>query len=97
MNGSPDSLAVISEGQVPGNGKGVPDSFWRSLQLFNAYRTAAALLLLLTAAYWGDMLQFGSRDMRLFLIGSSLYAGFGLAMFAMIRTRERFTLQLSIT
>jgi two-component system sensor histidine kinase PilS (NtrC family) len=96
MNGSPDSLAVISEGQVPGNGKGVPDSFWRSLQLFNAYRTAAALLLLLTAAYWGDMLQFGSRDMRLFLIGSSLYAGFGLAMFAMIRTRERFTLQLSI-
>jgi two-component system sensor histidine kinase PilS (NtrC family) len=74
----------------------IPDAYWRSLQLFNAYRAAAALLLLLTAAYWGDLLQFGSRDMSLFLIGASAYAGFGVAMFALIRTRERFTLQLAI-
>ena len=73
----------------------IPDAYWRSLQLFNAYRAAAALLLL-TAAYWGDLLQFGSRDMSLFLIGASAYAGFGAAMFALIRTRERFTLQLAI-
>ena len=74
----------------------VPDAYWQSLQLFNVYRTATALLLLLGAAYLGDMLQFGSRDMRLFLIGASTYAGFGLAMFAVIRTRERFTLQLAM-
>jgi two-component system sensor histidine kinase PilS (NtrC family) len=73
----------------------VPDAYWRSLQLFNAYRTAAALLLLLAAAFWGSTLQFGSRDMKLFLVGASAYAGFGLAMFAIIRTRERFILQLA--
>jgi two-component system sensor histidine kinase PilS (NtrC family) len=73
-----------------------PDAYWQSLQYFNAYRTAAALLLLMAVAYWGDTLQFGSRDMRLFLIGSSMYAAFGLAMFAVIRTREHFTWQLAI-
>lgn len=96
MNMAPDSLPAGPEEQVSGNVRRVPDAYWRSLQFFNAYRTATALLLLLAAAYWGDMLQFGSRDMRLFLIGSATYAGFGLAMFAAIRTRERFTLQLAI-
>lgn len=74
-----------------------PDAYWRSLGLFNVYRTAAALLLLLTAVFWsGDSLQFGSRDLRLFLIGASSYAVFALAMFALIRTRERFVWQLAI-
>lgn len=95
MNVVPDSLPANAEERISGGGRGVPDAYWRSLQLFNAYRTATALLLLLAAAYLGDMLQFGSRDMRLFLIGASTYAGFGLAMFAVIRTRERFTLQLA--
>lgn len=74
----------------------IPETYWRSLQLFNAYRIAAALLLLVAASVWGDSLQFGSRDMRLFLIGSGTYAVFALAMFALIHTRERFTLQLAI-
>ncbi len=87
------SAVPASPGAVP-SGE-VPDAYWRSLQLFNAYRTAAALLLLLAAAYWGSTLQFGSRDMRLFLIGASAYAAFGLAMFAIIRTRERFIWQLA--
>ena len=73
-----------------------PDAYWRSLLLFNVYRTAAALLLLLAAGFWGATLQFGSRDMRLFLISAAGYAVFALAMFALIRTRERFVWQLAI-
>ena len=88
--------AVMSAAPGVPNSIPIPDAYWRSLQLFNGYRAAAALLLLLTAAYWGDLLQFGSRDMSLFLIGASAYAGFGVAMFALIRTRERFTLQLAV-
>lgn len=74
----------------------VPGAYWRSLLLFNVYRVAAALLLLLAAGVWGDTLQFGSRDMRLFLIGAITYAVFALGMFVLIRTRERFTWQLAI-
>lgn len=92
----PDGKSVIPAAVGAQGAGGIPDAYWRSLQLFNAYRTAAALLLLLATAYWGDTLQFGSRDMQLFVIGSSAYAGFGLAMFALIRTRERFTWQLAI-
>lgn len=73
-----------------------PDAYWRSLQLFNGYRVAAALLLLLTAGFWGSTLQFGSRDMRLFLLGAAGYAAFALSMFVIIRTRERFTWQLAM-
>jgi len=73
-----------------------PDAYWRSLQLFNGYRTAAALVLLMAVAFWGDTLQFGSRDMRLFMIGAASYAAFALAMFAIIHTREHFTWQLAI-
>jgi len=73
-----------------------PDAYWRSLLLFNGYRIAAALLLLLAVAFWGATLQFGSRDMRLFLFGAAGYAAFALAMFVIIRTREHFTWQLAI-
>jgi two-component system sensor histidine kinase PilS (NtrC family) len=91
-----DAEASISAIPDPSAAHPVPDAYWRSLQLFNVYRVVSALLLLLAAAYWGDLLQFGARDMRLYLISSSAYAGFGLAMFALIRTRERFNLQLAV-
>lgn len=80
----------------PARHRHAPEAYWRSLQLFNGYRLAAALLLLLAAAFWGTALQFGSRDMRLFLIAAAGYAAFALAMFAVISTRERFTWQLAI-
>ena len=91
-----DAVAAIPA--VPGGpgGRPLPDAYWRSLQLFNTYRVVSALLLLLAVAYWDDLFQFGSRDMPLYLIGSSAYAGFGLAMFALIRARERFNLQLAV-
>ncbi len=73
-----------------------PDAYWRSLLLFNGYRAAAAVLLLMAGSIWGDTLQLGSRDPRLFLIVSASYAAFAVAMFAMIHTRQHFTWQLAI-
>ncbi|MBY0265037.1 MAG: HAMP domain-containing histidine kinase [Burkholderiales bacterium] len=72
-----------------------PAHYWRSLLLFNLYRTATAVLLLAAARVWGDTLQFGSRDMRLFLGAASAYLVFALAMFAWMRLRERFNWQLA--
>src|SRR3990172_11366026 len=92
----PADLPVEPESSAAEDARRTPDAYWRSLQLFNGYRTAAAILLLMGAGYWGDTLQFGSRDMRLFLIGASSYAAFALAMFAILRTREHFTWQLAI-
>ena len=92
----PADLPVEPESSAAEDARRTPDAYWRSLQLFNGYRTAAAILLLMAAGYWGDTLQFGSRDMRLFLIGASSYAAFALAMFAILRTREHFTWQLAI-
>ncbi len=80
----------------PGDVQQTPDTYWRSLYLFNGYRTAVALLLLLAVSFWGTTLQFGSRDMRLFLFGAACYAAFALAMFVIIRTRERFIWQLAL-
>jgi len=73
-----------------------PEAYWRSLLLFNGYRAAAAVLLLLATGIWGTTLQLGSRDLRLFLIGAAGYAAFALAMFVMIHTRQRFTWQLAL-
>ena len=74
----------------------IPETYWRSLQLFNGYRAAEAILLLLATSIWGATLQLGSRDLRLFLIGAAVYAVFALAMFALIHTRQRFTWQLAL-
>ena len=71
---------VATELREAGPARHAPEAYWRSLQLFNGYRLAAALLLLLAAAFWGDTLQFGSRNMRLFLLAAAGYAAFALAM-----------------
>ncbi len=84
------------ESEAAGATQQPPDTYWRSLILFNSYRTAAALLLLLAAGYWGNTLQFGSRDMRLFLFGAAAYAAFALMVFVLLRSREHFTWQLAI-
>lgn len=93
---TPIEQAVQSDFRDVRNIHRAPDAYWHSLLLFNVYRIVAALLLLIAAAYWGNTLEFGSRNMRLFLIGAASYAAFALAMFAVIRTRERFTWQLAI-
>ncbi len=74
----------------------VPDTFWWSLKLFNGYRLVAALLLFAAVHFWGDFLQFGSRNLPLFLAVNAAYGTFGVAMFALLQTRERFNTQLIV-
>lgn len=77
-------------------GRGTPDAYWRSLQWFNSYRALVACLLFAAANFWGNTLQFGVRDMPLFLASAAAYAAFAVAMFMTMRTRERFSWQLAI-
>ncbi len=73
-----------------------PDSFWRSLFYFNAYRLIIAVLLLTVVVAWGNTLQLGSRDQTLFAVIASAYILLSLACFALIRIRWRFNLQLTL-
>src|SRR5574340_188450 len=73
-----------------------PDSFWRSLFFFNVYRLIAAALLLTTVAVWGDSLQFGSRDTKLFAAIAGIHIFLSTAHFALIRMRWRFDLQITL-
>lgn len=73
-----------------------PDSFWRSLFFFNAYRLIIAVLLLTVVAVWSDNLQFGSRDRALFMAAAGTYSLFSIAYFALIRIRRRFDLQITL-
>jgi two-component system sensor histidine kinase PilS (NtrC family) len=51
----------------------VPDSFWVSLRYFNAYRIAIAALFLASAVIYGDALNLGSHDLRLFTTAAAAY------------------------
>ena len=77
-------------------GHGVPEAYWRSLQWFNSYRALVACLLFAAASFWSNTLQFGARDMPLFLASAAVYAAFAIAMSIALRTRERFAWQLAI-
>jgi len=72
------------------------DAFWRSLVLFNVYRLVVAVILLIVAATWRHNLQFGSRDLGLFLGTVAVYVGFSVLGFLLIRTRRHFHFQLSL-
>jgi two-component system, NtrC family, sensor histidine kinase PilS len=62
----------------------VPDSFWVSLRYFNAYRIAIAALFLASALVYGDALNLGSHDLRLFTAAAAAYfaaaVGFQVAL-----------------
>ena len=81
---------------VPHSGAERPDAFWRPLLYFNAYRLIGAALLLIMASAWHDALPFGSRDYRLFLLVTACYCALSLVYFAVIRTRWRFEVQLTL-
>jgi len=70
-------------------------ALWRSLSLFNVYRLAVAVVLLLAIALWGENIMFGSRDRVLFLLADVGYILFCVATFVTIGTRRQFNLQLS--
>ena len=86
----PAALSVPAQSPEP------PDSYWRSLLLFNGYRLVVALLLLATTAVFGDKLSFGSTDFKLFVIVSAGYVVFSLFCFAVIALRRHFNLQLGV-
>ena len=73
-----------------------PEPFWRSLFYFNVYRLLVALLLLLSVAVWGANPTFGSRDLRLFVVGDIAYVAFSIACFVLISARRHFDLQLML-
>lgn len=77
------------------NASGYPESYWRSLQYFNAYRLVIGVLLLGTVLLGDNTLQLGSHDQALFVRVSVIYLLFGMAFVALIRTRWRFNMQIA--
>ena len=78
---------------VPGE---PPDSYWRSLYLFNGYRFIVALLLLSVTAIFGRQLTFGSADFELFVYTAAAYVTFSLLCFMVIASRRHFHVQLGV-
>jgi hypothetical protein len=58
------------------------DAFWRSLFYFNAYRLAAALVLLAAAVTLGDDVPFGSNSRLVYLYTDVCYILFSLLAFS---------------
>src|SRR5262245_56997256 len=50
-----------------------PDAYWRSLQLFNGYRLAVAILLLAAGGVLGDNKFLGAYDRATYLYTSVAY------------------------
>ena len=73
-----------------------PDSYWRSLYFFNAYRFIVALLLLAAIGIFGNTLSFGSLNFKLFVYVSVSYVMFSLLCFVAIAWRRNFHLQLGV-
>ncbi len=72
------------------------DSYWRSLQLFNAYRMLVALVLLISVLFTGNLLQLGSHDRTLFIQVTVIYLLFCMVCVAVIRTRRHFNWQIAV-
>jgi two-component system sensor histidine kinase PilS (NtrC family) len=73
-----------------------PDSYWRSLFLFNGYRFIVALLLLSVPAIFGRQLTFGSMEFELFVYTAAAYVLFSLLSFVVIASRRHFHVQLGV-
>jgi two-component system sensor histidine kinase PilS (NtrC family) len=73
-----------------------PDSYWRSLFLFNGYRFIVALVLLSVTAIFGRQLTFGSADFELFVYAAAAYVAFSLLSFLVISSRRHFHAQLGV-
>jgi len=65
-----------------------PDSLWRSLQFFNVYRVAVAMLMLTSAAALDADTFLGWRDRKLFLYLSAFYCLVGFLCFLPARLRR---------
>lgn len=75
----------------------VPDYFWRSLRFFCFYRLAVGLLFLAAALYYGDVLNLGAQDLRLFIRTTALYLLAAVAFIGLIyRAKIAFATQLLV-
>ncbi len=75
----------------------VPESFWVSLRYFNAYRIAIAALFLGSALVYGDALNLGSHDLRLFTATAVVYLTAAIGFQVVLRRRPRnFDTQLTL-
>ncbi len=73
------------------------ESFWVSLRYFNFYRLSLAVVFLLAALIYGDLLNLGSHERPLFLLTAGLYLGATIVFQAALRKWPvYFDLQLSV-
>ncbi|MGH8618477.1 MAG: sensor histidine kinase [Burkholderiales bacterium] len=93
------ALATQTTAWLPANpvaGAEYPDSYWRSLYFFNAYRLIVALLLLTAVALFGNLLSLGSQDAALFVYTAAAYLLFSMVCFILVSTRRRFNAQVAL-
>ena len=75
----------------------VADSFWVSLRYFNFYRMALAAVFLSVVLVYGEALNLGSYNFRLFLFACVTYLVFAVAFHVALRKLpKRFNLQLTV-
>ena len=73
------------------------ESFWRSLRYFSVYRLSIAVLFLVAALVFGDMVALGTQDARLFDRVAAVYLLLAIGfLVALLRRPRRFNLQLSV-
>ena len=95
-------MAVLAERQMRLNADGTtvppgyPESYWRSLHLFNVYRLAMALVLFMGALLDQSTTNLGSYDRALFVQVAVGYLLFGVVCAGVIMTRRRFNVQLAV-
>lgn len=93
----PDATLAAALAPAPARDSEYPDSYWRSLFFFNAYRVTVAAVLLLSALLFGHNLLLGSSDKAMFLVVGAVYLVFGAACFVTIAAhRPGFQLQLAV-
>jgi two-component system, NtrC family, sensor histidine kinase PilS len=74
-----------------------PESYWRSLTYYNAYRFVVALVFFVTVLFFYQQTSFGTESPRLFLITCFVYFGSSLLFMAMIWKRfPPFAVQLEL-
>ena len=74
-----------------------PESFWVSLRYFNVYRLLLAAVFLAAVLIFGDSLNFGSHNLRLFEYVAGAYLLLAVAYQALLeKMRSYFNFQLSL-
>lgn len=75
----------------------VPDYYWRSLRYFCYYRLAIAGLLLAGAAIYGDVINFGAQDPKLYMRAASIYVAGAVSLIVAVHRRSpSFATQLTL-